>query len=470
MKTKVLKKALFVITIYIIIAISFFFIAGEQLREKTVSTPNFNANGGLLELNNTIILEQEVDINANQFTKIMFNFTSLGYEPKGEIQLSLINYDLNTELAFLSLDTTYIENGYYEWILENPILKENYNYIIKLESSSSPGSGLGMYYTLDQAKGFHLTINGLSDSKNLCLSVSGIKTFWLGTHYWQCAVILGIILIGYGLYSLYLARHNKASLAVIEYRIWKKYKFLIKQLVLRDFKTKYKRSILGYLWSFLNPLLTMLIQYIVFSTIFSSDIKNFPVYLLTGIILFNFFNEAVGQGLTAITGNAALITKVYVPKYIYPVTKVMSSAINLIISMIPLLIMVAITGTKITPAILLLPYALICLIVFCIGMVLLLSAAMVFFRDTQYLWSIISLAWMYATPLFYPESIIPSNFRFIHRINPIYYIIKFARTLLIDGVSPEPALYGYCALFPFIIFLLGAIVFKKTQNKFVLYI
>lgn len=129
---------------------------------------------------------------------------------------------------------------------------------------------------------------------------------------------------------------------------------------------------------FLNPLLTMTVQYIVFSTIFRSGISNFPVYLLSGIILFNFFTDAVGQGLTSIVGNASLITKVYVPKYIYPVTRVVSCSINMLISVIPLLIVTLLTGAKITPAVLLLPFALACLLLFCIGMSLLLSTTEVF--------------------------------------------------------------------------------------------
>ena len=160
--------------------------------------------------------------------------------------------------------------------------------------------------------------------------------------------------------------------------VWCRYGFLIKQLVSRDFKTKYKRSVLGYLWSFLNPLMTMMVQYIVFSQLFRSNIENFPVYLLSGIVLFSFFTESVGQGLTAILANASLITKVYVPKYIYPVTKVVSSSINLFISLIPLMIVVLLTGQRITKAILLIPFPLICLLIFCIGMTFMLCTSEVY--------------------------------------------------------------------------------------------
>ena len=227
---------------------------------------------------------------------------------------------------------------------------------------------------------------------------------------------------------------------------------------------------LGYLWSFLNPLLSMLVQYVVFSTLFRSDIENFPVYLLSGIILFNFFSDAVGQGLGAIVQNASLITKVYVPKYIYPVTKVISCSVNLIISVLPLFIVMFLTGQNFTKAVFLLPFPLICLLIFCIGLSLLLCSAMVFFRDTQYLWGIISLAWTYATPIFYPAEIIPPQFAFIQKLNPMFHYIRFTRTLLLDGVSPSAIEYFYCLLFAIVALGLGCFVFKKTQDKFILYI
>ena len=315
-----------------------------------------------------------------------------------------------------------------------------------------------------------LTINGQSFAGELSLSVQGVDYSLFGLYYLGWVAAAGVILLAYMAWSDYQESKGKLTKGKLVSVIWKKYRFLIEQLVARDFKTKYKRSVLGYLWSFLNPLLTMLVQYIVFSTIFRSGIENYPVYLLSGIILFNFFSEAVGQGLGSIVYNASLITKVYVPKYIYPVTKVASTSINLFISIIPLLLVTMLTGVKITPAILLLPFVLGCLLLFCVGMVLMLSAAMVFFRDTQYLWGIISMVWMYATPLFYPENIIPPHFRFIQTCNPMYHMIKFARTIFIDGVSPAPSLYGTCILSAVLTCIVGAFVFKKTQDKFVLYI
>ena len=124
-----------------------------------------------------------------------------------------------------------------------------------------------------------------------------------------------------------------------------RYQFLLKQLVGRDFKTKYKRSVLGMAWSFMNPLLTMTVQYIVFSTLFKSNMANYPVYLLSGIVFFNFFSEAVSMGMTSITGNASLIKKVYMPKFVYPVARICSSLINLGLALIPLLLVMTPANT-----------------------------------------------------------------------------------------------------------------------------
>ena len=212
------------------------------------------------------------------------------------------------------------------------------------------------------------------------------------------------------------------------------------------------------------------VQYIVFSTIFKSGIENFPVYLLSGVVFFNFFTEAVGLGLTSIVGNAALITKVYVPKYIYPVTRVLSSTINLVISLIPLFLLTLLTGAKLTKAVLLLIVPISSVLIFSIGLALALSASMVFFRDTQYLWGIVSMAWMYLTPLFYPADILPPGFQVLLKWNPLSRIIHFVRVVLIQGSSPELSEYVACIGFAMGMLFIGAWIFKRNQDKFVLYI
>ena len=251
---------------------------------------------------------------------------------------------------------------------------------------------------------------------------------------------------------------------------YQKYWFLLTQLVSRDFKTKYKRSVLGVLWSMLNPLLTMGVQYIVFSELFRWDIDNFAVYLLIGTVMFNFFTESTGQALVSITGSASLITKVYVPTYIFPVSKVLSSCINLGFLTLALYAILLIQGVPLNIYHLLMPFGYVCLIAFAIGIGLILASMMVYFRDTQFLYGIVTVLWMYLTPLFYPESIIPTQFLTIYHMNPMYQYITFARICIIDGVSPEPMAYLWCILSSVVVLGLGILTFKRHQDKFVLYL
>ena len=247
-----------------------------------------------------------------------------------------------------------------------------------------------------------------------------------------------------------------------------KYKLLLSQLVARDFKTKYKRCILGILWSLLNPLLVMVVQYIVFSGLFKWDINNYAIYLLSGSVMFNFITESTSQALISITGNAGLITKVYIPKYIFPLSKVLSSLINFFLAFLALILIVLIKS--ITPNIyyFTMIYPIICMLLFSIGVSLILSSMMVYFRDTQFLYGIFLTLWTYLTPLFYPESIIPDKFIIIIKMNPMYHYIKYVRMVILDGVLPSLNTHVYCILFSIISLFLGIFVFKKAQKNFIL--
>ena len=249
-----------------------------------------------------------------------------------------------------------------------------------------------------------------------------------------------------------------------------RYRYLISRLVSRDFQNKYRQSILGVLWSFINPLLTMVVQYFVFSTLFHPQIENFPVYLMTGIIFFNFFSEGTTLALQSITTNAALIKKVYMPRIIYPLSRVLFSLLNVSITLIPLFLMILITGLPLTKAVLLLPFPLLCLGIFILGMGMILSALNVFFRDTAFLWGIVTLLWSYLTPLFYPESIIPDKWIHLYHINPMYQFIYFIRCLLLDGTTPQPVTYLWCVLCAVIPFALGLWFFNRRQDDFIYYI
>ena len=286
------------------------------------------------------------------------------------------------------------------------------------------------------------------------------------------SVVLGIFLVAFIYFTICYnqGKKGKSNFVVTFLILCTKYKSLLGQLVNRDFKIKYKRSVLGVVWSFVNPLMMMLVQYAVFSTLFKSDTANYPVYLISGTILFSFFNEAAGFGLGSITGNASLIKKVYIPKYIYPLSKLISSLINFGIQLILLAIIMVFTQCQFSIYLFLLLFDILCLTMFTLGVILILSTLNTFFQDTQFLWGVVSTIWMYFTPVFYTENIIPEKFIKLYHTNPLYQYINFARTCIIDAQGPDLICYVYCLVPAVLMLLIGLLVFRRKQDKFALYL
>lgn len=252
-----------------------------------------------------------------------------------------------------------------------------------------------------------------------------------------------------------------------------KYRDLIHQLVMRDIKTKYRRSILGLVWTVLNPLLMMTVLSIVFSYFFSryGDIENFPVYLLCGQLIFNFFNESTSISMGSIVHSGELIKKVYVPKYLFPISKVLSSGVNLLASMIALVIVMAVTRARVTPTILLAVFPLLYVLLFSTGVSLFLSAAAVSFRDLMHLYSVLTTAWMYLTPVIYPMQILdnaPAWVVWIVNINPLTGFIKIFRAVVLDGVTAPAILHVQSILWCAVALIIGSAVFKRAQDNFIL--
>lgn len=249
------------------------------------------------------------------------------------------------------------------------------------------------------------------------------------------------------------------------------YRHLLQELVEKDIKLKYRRSVLGYLWSVLNPLLTMIVLVQVFSRLFRFEIDNFPVYLLCAQVLFNFMLEATNQAIFSIWGNAALLKKVYVPKYIFTLSKITSSLVNLLFSLIALLIVMIITHTRFSIHLIWAPVVIIQVYIFCIGLGFLLAQSSVFFRDVQYIYAVLTTAWTYFTPMFYPISILPESIRYlVVNFNPMYFYIEQFRAIALYGTAPDPQLIFKGSIAAILIFIIGVWGFLKTQDKFILYI
>lgn len=257
---------------------------------------------------------------------------------------------------------------------------------------------------------------------------------------------------------------------------FKRYSFLMGEMVSRDFKVKYKRSVLGIVWSLLYPLLQMMVMAIVFSQMFKFKMEgvNYLVYLMTGLVIYNYFNEASNTAMASVVGNFNLMNKVYIPKYIFPLSKCIFVAINFLLTLIPLLLIILFTGTPETHCTiniyyLLLPYSYICMFLFTVGLSFILSTISVFLRDIFYIYGIVLTIWQYFTPLFYDITMIDPRLQVLFKFNPLYQFINFTRQIILYNQLPNLSCWIGCGVSALVMFILGCIIFRKKQDKFIYY-
>ena len=261
-----------------------------------------------------------------------------------------------------------------------------------------------------------------------------------------------------------------SNLILIRIQTFFKFSTLLKELVVRDIKVRYRKSVLGLLWTVLNPILTMLIIAMVFSNILRSNISNFPLYVLTGNIIFSFNSEATNQSLMSILSSAQLIKKVYIPKYLFPLSKVVSSLVNLGFSVVSLLAVMIITRQPFTPTMIIMIVVFVYIFFFSLGLGTLLSAINIFFRDIWHLYNVFLTLWMYLTPIFYSLDSLSPEVQQIIRLNPLFHYLNMFRNVVINGVFPTMGEHLVCISLSVSMMLIGFSVFKKTQDRFILYI
>ena len=249
-----------------------------------------------------------------------------------------------------------------------------------------------------------------------------------------------------------------------------KYSPLIHELVIRDLKVKYRRSFLGYLWSLLNPLLMMLVMNWVFSNVFRFAIPNFLLYLICGQTLFTFFSESTNMAMYSILGNAVLIKKIYIPKFIFPISRVLSSFVTMSFSLVAILAVVIATGVAFSPTMLLVIAPIFFLFLFSCGVGMILSALSVYFRDVTHLYGVLILAWMYATPIIYPIEAVGVPIQAVIKLNPLYHYINVFRSLVMYGTVPGLNAWLACAASSLVALAFGLLVFNRLQKNFILYI
>ena len=247
-----------------------------------------------------------------------------------------------------------------------------------------------------------------------------------------------------------------------------KYTFLLTELIKRNISGKYKDSTLGLFWSFLNPLLSMIVLTMVFSLIFAGSIENFPVYLLSGNLVFDLFANATQGAMDSIKGNSEIIKKIYVPKYMFAIGIICSEFINFLISLIVLVVVMIATGAPFYPALIYFPIPLFFILILTTGIGLILATATTFFTDIKYLYGVLIMLLSFMTPLFYPIEIIPQQFMFAFTINPLYAGVSSVRDIVLGGIFPTTGPLLYLIITSIASLIIGIYVFYKYQDKFVL--
>lgn len=241
---------------------------------------------------------------------------------------------------------------------------------------------------------------------------------------------------------------------------------ILKNLVLRNLRVRYKGSILGFFWVLLNPLLTMLVLYVVFSQIMRIQIPQYPLFLLSALLPWTFFSSSLSDASHSIIDNANLVKKVYFPREILPVSYVLSNFINLLFSLLALLFILTVFRIQALRFIYFLPLILIIHLIFTIGLALFLACANVYFRDVGYILGIILMFWFYLTPVFYSIDMIPQNLCSIYLLNPMVSIITMYRNVLFDGRPPSTINISIALSVIIITLLFGYLVFKRYEPFF----
>ena len=248
------------------------------------------------------------------------------------------------------------------------------------------------------------------------------------------------------------------------------YWFTFTELVKRDFKKKYKNTYLGMIWSILSPLLTLLILTLVFTNFFGRTQPHFTIYIFCGNIVFSYFSDSTNGGMGSLLGNAAIFTKVNVPKYLFLFSRNVSSLINFGLTLVVFFVFCIIDGITFAWSFFLLIFPVMCMIVFNVGMGLILSALYVFFRDMQYLWSVFTMLLMYMSAIFYPITTFPENMQKLFLLNPVYVYIKYFRLIVIDNTIPSLPYHLLALGYAILAFGIGALIYKKCNHKFLYYV
>lgn len=249
-----------------------------------------------------------------------------------------------------------------------------------------------------------------------------------------------------------------------------KHMFLFEELTKRDFKHKYKGTMLGMGWSILAPLLTLLVLKMVFTEFFGRDTPHYTIYIFSGSLIMAYFKDSTKGGMQSLTNNANIFTKINMPKYLFLLSRNVSAFVNFLITLVLYFVFCAIDGISFSPRLLLLVFPITCLLLLNIGAGLILSALNIFFRDMNYLYDIFLTLLNYVSAVFYTLDRFPQSIQRLFLLNPVYVYIRYFRDLVIHGVIPSLRYHGLCILYPAILLMIGGIMYKKLNHKFLYYV
>ena len=250
----------------------------------------------------------------------------------------------------------------------------------------------------------------------------------------------------------------------------KKHSFLFTELVKRDFKKKYKRTILGVFWSVLSPLLSLLVMSLVFTQFFGRSTPHYTIYLFAGNLVFSYYRESTNSGMQSLVTNANIFKKINVPKYMFLLSKNASSLINFGLTLVVFFIFVAIDGIAFSWRFLMLLYPIACMVLFNMGVGLVLSALFVFFKDIQYLYEVFTMLLMYCSAIFYTIDGYSPVVQKIFHCNPVYVYISYFRQIIIDGVIPSLPYHLLMAVYAALVLSLGFFIYRKYNHQFLYYV
>lgn len=246
---------------------------------------------------------------------------------------------------------------------------------------------------------------------------------------------------------------------------------LLKNLISRELKKKYRTSVLGYAWCVLNPLLMMLIMTVVFSRMFSNSIENFPVYLFCGRMVYSFVTGGAGDVMRSLQSNGSLMRKTRVPYYIFPLANFSSAFVDLLFTLAAFALVLLFTGTPVSIHVIAFPVVVMQMALFTLGFGLILSIANVFIRDTHYLYAVFNVGWMYLTPLFYPLEALSETMQFLIRtFNPLYGYIAQTRTVFLENAWPDVGLMAGGFAWGVAFMVVGMVAYAKAKNNIILYV